>query len=121
MVLLASKRTILEYRNYFLLCFAIGPQLNSLQKVKEMLRRLRWQQERLHGRSTTEGQDAPAMFGPDFYQVQPTLPSLGPWAAEVARFVSCEQRGGRLDEIETLELARAMVVQQDRAEVRRQD
>ena len=96
-----------------------GPQLNSLQKVKEMLRRLRWQQERLSGRATTEGPEPPAMFGPDFYQVRPTLPSLGPWAAEITRFVSCEQRSGRLDEIETLELARAMVVQQDRAEVRR--
>ncbi|KAL8615069.1 hypothetical protein ACOMHN_013603 [Nucella lapillus] len=97
----------------------LSPQLNSLQKVKEMLRRLRWQQERLHGRSSLEGQDArPLPFGPSSYNVRPTIPSLGPWATEVARFVACEQRNGRLDEIETLELARAMMVQQERAESR---
>ncbi|XP_076465936.1 putative E3 ubiquitin-protein ligase HERC1 isoform X3 [Babylonia areolata] len=96
----------------------LSPQLNSLQKVKEMLRRLRWQQERLHGRSTTEGQEPLLPFGPSSYSTRPTLPSLGPWAAELARFVACEQRNGRLDEIETLELARAMMVQQERAESR---
>ncbi|KAK7116135.1 hypothetical protein V1264_001871 [Littorina saxatilis] len=96
----------------------LSPHLNSLQKVKEMLRRLRWQQERLHGRSESESQDPSSAFGPDSYNVRPTLPSLGPWAAEVARFVACEQRGGKLDEIDTLELARAMMVQQERAESR---
>ena len=42
---------------------------------------------------------------------------LGHWAEEMARFVSCEQKGGRLEEVEMLDLARAMLVQQERAEV----
>ncbi|KAK7467957.1 hypothetical protein BaRGS_00036800 [Batillaria attramentaria] len=93
----------------------LSPQLNSLQKVKEMLRRLRWQQERLHGRSHGQGHDLspdPAGYPRSMSaEVRP-----GPWAAEIATFVSCEQRSGRLDEVEPLEVARAMVVQQERAE-----
>nr|KAG5688183.1 hypothetical protein BaRGS_021374 [Batillaria attramentaria] len=95
----------------------LSPQLNSLQKVKEMLRRLRWQQERLHGRSHGQGHDLspdPAGYPRSMSaEVRP-----GPWAAEIATFVSCEQRSGRLDEVEPLEVARAMVVQQERAESR---
>jgi hypothetical protein len=94
------------------------PELNSLQKVKEMLRRLRWQRERLHGRSAADSQEQAPLFGADSYRIRPPAFTLGPWATEMARFVACEQKGGRLEDVDTVELAKAMMVQQERAEVR---
>ncbi|PVD19395.1 hypothetical protein C0Q70_19883 [Pomacea canaliculata] len=95
----------------------LSPHLNSLQKVKEMLRRLRWQQEQLLGRMRDQDRDPGLAFGGSSYPLSSAL-SPAPWAVEIARFVSCEQRAGRFDEVETLEMARAMTVQQERAESR---
>lgn len=82
-----------------------------------MLRRLRWQQEQLLGRMRDQDRDPGLAFGGSSYPLSSAL-SPAPWAVEIARFVSCEQRAGRFDEVETLEMARAMTVQQERAEVR---
>ena len=83
-----------------------------------MLRQFRWQQEHAHGCSSKDG----CILSPNSTQHNinqfPDTLSLGPWATEIATYVSNEHAIG-CNEIDTLELAQAMMVQQGRAEVYR--
>ncbi|XP_059169765.1 probable E3 ubiquitin-protein ligase HERC1 isoform X3 [Physella acuta] len=86
----------------------LGPNLNSLQKVKEMLRRLRWRQERMNAIGSGQGWN------------QHELSSLpeNRVVTDILQFVCGEQKNNYVDSLDVEQLVKAMELQQERAQSR---
>lgn len=87
--------------------YPLGPNLNSLQKVKEMLRRLRWRQERMNAIGSGQGWN------------QHELSSLpeNRVVTDILQFVCGEQKNNYVDSLDVEQLVKAMELQQERAQV----
>ncbi|BFZ01051.1 hypothetical protein BsWGS_04090 [Bradybaena similaris] len=86
----------------------LGPNLNSLQKVKEMLRRLRWRQERMNAMGS----------GHNWNQQQFSSLSENVMLTDMLQFVCGQQKNGYTDSLDVDQLVKAMTLQQERAESR---
>ncbi|XP_035829751.1 probable E3 ubiquitin-protein ligase HERC1 isoform X3 [Aplysia californica] len=86
----------------------LGPNLNSLQKVKEMLRRLRWRQERMDAMEPGQGWGT---------QPQSNMPE-NRLTTDMLSFLCGEHRNNYADSLDIEQLVKAMEIQQERAESR---
>uniref|UniRef100_A0A2C9KCS9 B30.2/SPRY domain-containing protein n=1 Tax=Biomphalaria glabrata TaxID=6526 RepID=A0A2C9KCS9_BIOGL len=86
----------------------LGPNLNSLQKVKEMLRRLRWRQERINAIGSGQG----------WNRNEPCSLPENRIVTDLMQFVCGEQKNNYIDNLDVEELIKAMELQQERAESR---
>ncbi|KAH9513368.1 putative E3 ubiquitin-protein ligase herc1 [Bulinus truncatus] len=86
----------------------LASNLNSLQKVKEMLRRLRWRQERINAIGSGQGwnKKEPCNFPENCI------------VTDMMQFVCGEQKNGYIDNLDVEQLVKAMELQQERAESR---
>ncbi|KAH9513369.1 putative E3 ubiquitin-protein ligase herc1 [Bulinus truncatus] len=86
----------------------LAPNLNSLQKVKEMLRRLRWRQERINAIGSGQG----------WNKKEPCNFPENRIVTDMMQFVCGEQKNGYIDNLDVEQLVKAMELQQERAESR---